>query len=111
VNPPGDKSVGAALVLTFLFGPFGLFYTSVAADIVVSVIGFVAIIATLGLAIIIIWPVSMVLGAVQASDQHSRYMQAMAQVRPPVPGPLNYDPRPGYRRPPPPPPPPDQPWA
>jgi hypothetical protein len=31
---PKDKSVGAALVLTFLFGPFGLLYSSILGGLV-----------------------------------------------------------------------------
>jgi hypothetical protein len=71
-------------------------------------------VVTLGIGLVIIWPVSMIVGAVSASNQHADYMRSLAQPRPRVPYPppapsLNYDPRPGYRRLPPPPPPPPQP--
>jgi energy-coupling factor transporter transmembrane protein EcfT len=88
-----DKSVGAALVLTFLFGPLGLLYSSVIGGLLLIVVGGVVFVATLGLAGLIIWPLSMVWGAVAASNQHSKYQAWLAQMRqmpagpaaPPVP--------------------------
>lgn len=68
-----DKSVGAALVLTFLFGPLGLLYSSVLGGLIMLVLGGFLMITTLGLAIVIVWPVSMLLGAVAASSKHSKY--------------------------------------
>ncbi len=72
-----DRSVGGALVLTFLFGPFGLFYP-LAQDRGSS--GSLSIpccsrrgFFTLGLVAGIIWIISMVWGAVGASNRHSRY--------------------------------------
>jgi hypothetical protein len=87
------KSVGAALVLTFLFGPLGLLYSSVIGGLLLIVVGGVVFVATLGLAGLIIWPLSMVWGAVAASNQHSKYQAWLAQMRqmpagpaaPPVP--------------------------
>ena len=88
-------------MLTFLFGPFGLFYTGAGAAIVMLGISLVVAVVTLGLGLIFIWPVSMVWGAVSASNQHGDYLRWLAQMRPPHPVPP----------PPPRPLPPDQPWA
>ncbi len=68
-----DKSVGAALVLTFFFGPIGLLYASVLGAFVLFVLGVIVGIATLGVGDIFIWAACMVWGAVAASNKHSRY--------------------------------------
>jgi hypothetical protein len=112
---PADKSVGASLVLTFLFGPFGLLYTSVIGGVVMVFVWLVVAVVTQGIGVLVLWPLTMVWGAVSASNQHAEHQRWPAMQRLPPPGLLAYDPRPGYRRPPPPPPPvpppPDQPWA
>jgi hypothetical protein len=65
--------VGAALVLTFFFGPIGLLYASVLGALVLFVLGIIVGIVTLGVGDIFIWAASMVWGAVAASNKHSRY--------------------------------------
>jgi hypothetical protein len=76
---PPDKSVGAALLLTFLFGPFGLFYASVLGGF--AMLGFAVVIgvATLGLGLPIAWFGSMIWGAVTASSKHSRHQLWLVQ--------------------------------
>jgi hypothetical protein len=71
--PVKDKSVGAALVLTFFFGPLGLLYASVLGAALLFVIGVIVGVLTLGLGLVFIWPVSMIWGALAASSKHSRY--------------------------------------
>jgi len=71
------KSVGIALLLTFLFGPFGMFYSTVSGAIlmigVLVVGGLVAGVLTFGLAWIVwgplVWVASMVWGSMAAADQ------------------------------------------
>ena len=75
VSPP--KSVGVALLLTFFFGPFGMFYSTVSGAVIMLVVlfvgGFFAGILTLGLAWFVwgplVWFASMVWGCVAASNQ------------------------------------------
>lgn len=76
---PPDKSVGAALVLTFLFGPFGLFYASVLGGIVMLCFALVIGIATLGVALPVAWFGSMIWGALAASGKHSRHQLRLLQ--------------------------------
>ncbi len=54
------KSMGLALILTFLFGPLGLLYASVKAGVILICIAIVVGFLTLGLGAIVIWPISMV---------------------------------------------------
>jgi hypothetical protein len=70
---PKDKSVGAALVLTFLFGPLGLLYVTVAGGLILLAAAIVLGILTLGVADIPIWIASMIWGAIGASNRHSEY--------------------------------------
>lgn len=72
-GPPTDKSVGAALVLTFFFGPLGLFYIHVLGAIIATVVAVVISVLTLGFGLILVWPVCMVWSAVTASKQHQQF--------------------------------------
>ncbi len=74
-----DKSVGAALFLTFLFGPLGISYVSVLWAVVLIVLAIVVAILTLGLGLLLVWPASMILAAVMASNRHSRYQAWLAR--------------------------------
>jgi hypothetical protein len=70
---PSDKSVGAALLLTFLFGPLGLFYVSVLAACLMIVVTIFLGIITLGFGLPVAWCACMIWGGVAASNQHSRH--------------------------------------
>src|SRR5262245_8365495 len=67
---PRDKSVGVAFVLTFVFGPFGLFYVSTSAAIAAIIINSVVVVLTLGLGLSLTWPAIIVLGCVMADRRH-----------------------------------------
>lgn len=70
---PSDKSVGAALLLTFLFGPLGLFYVSALAACVMIAATFFLALITLGFGLPVAWCACMIWGGVAASNQHSRH--------------------------------------
>lgn len=88
---PAPKSVGVAFVLTFFFGAFGMFYSTVTGALVMLGIGVAAAILgpliavlTMGIGIIVvlplvlvIWPACIVWGCVAASNHNSR-LQTMA---------------------------------
>ena len=73
------KSVGVALVLTFFFGPFGMFYSTVSGALIMLAAwlfgGVVVGIVTLGLGWLVWWPAvwlaSMIWGCVAAGNQPS----------------------------------------
>jgi hypothetical protein len=73
-----DRSVLAALVLTFFFGPFGVLYVSIPWGLIWIVVSAVVVIATVGLGAFLVWPVSMVWAAIAASNQHGRYQAWLA---------------------------------
>ena len=75
LSPP--KSVVTALVLTFFFGPLGMFYSTVLGAVVMIVAALVIGPLTLGIGLFLIWPLSMVWGAVAAANANK---QATANV-------------------------------
>ncbi len=74
-----DRSVGAALLLTFFFGPFGVLYVSILGGILLLIASVIVAVLTLGLGLVVIWPISMIWGAIAASNQHSRYQAWLAR--------------------------------
>lgn len=67
-----QKSVGLSLVLTFLFGPLGMFYSTVGGALAMLVITFIVSALTFGIGLIITWPVCMIWGAMAASQYNQR---------------------------------------
>jgi hypothetical protein len=70
---PRDKSVGVAFVLTFFFGPFGLFYVSTPVALIALVVSFMLLVLTLGSSLFLTWFAIIILGCVLASWRHSQY--------------------------------------
>jgi hypothetical protein len=72
-NRPVDKSVGAALVLTFFFGPIGMFYASIVGALVMIVLALAVGLLTFGFGLLVIWPATMIWAAVAAGHKHQEY--------------------------------------
>jgi hypothetical protein len=77
--PPTDKSVGVAFLLTFFFGPLGMFYTDVIPALLMVLVAIVVGIITLGLALPFVWIVAIICACVSASNQHTRFSTWIAQ--------------------------------
>ena len=69
-----DKSVVLALVLTFFFGPLGLFYASATGAVTLIVLAAVGVVPTLGYVLIFVWPASMVWAAIAANNRHNAFI-------------------------------------
>jgi len=61
------KSVAVAFVLTFLFGPLGLLYSSVIGGIVMILLGGFVGFITLGFGLLFVWPVCIIWAVVAAN--------------------------------------------
>jgi hypothetical protein len=73
VEPPGDKSVVTALLLTLLFGPAGLCYVTVMGGLICSVLTATAV-ALLGFEpLLIAWPLTMVCASILAAGMHAEH--------------------------------------
>ena len=62
-----EKSMGVTILLTILFGPLGMFYSTVTGAIVMIVVSGLVAIVTLGLGLIITWPVCIIWAAVKTN--------------------------------------------
>jgi len=71
VNNPhqsvAQKSVFVAFLLTFLFGPLGMLYTTVPGALVMLVLSVLVAIFTLGVGLLITWPICIIWACVAAS--------------------------------------------
>jgi len=62
-----NKSVGTSLILTILFGPLGMLYSTIIGGIVMMILCFLAAFTTLGLGLMILWPICIIWGAMAAN--------------------------------------------
>ena len=69
-----EKNVGIALLLTFFFGPLGMLYSTVTGGIVMLIVSLVVAFLTLGLGLVITFPICMVWAAIAASN-HNKELQ------------------------------------
>lgn len=63
---PPTKSVGVSLALTLVFGPLGLLYSTVEGALLMILSG-IGLGIVLGSGVLVVWPVSMIWGAIAAS--------------------------------------------
>ena len=68
------KSVGIAIILTFLFGPLGMFYSTVGGAIIMSLISIVVGLFTLGFGFFVTWPICIIWGALAASSYNKNLL-------------------------------------
>lgn len=61
-----EKSVLAAFLLTFLFGPLGLLYATIGGGIAMIIIAIIIGAVTLGFGALITWPIAMIWGVLAA---------------------------------------------
>lgn len=67
-----NKSVGVALILTFLFGPLGMLYSTISGGIIMLVISIIVGVVTLGFGLLLTWPVCMIWAAVAANNHNQK---------------------------------------
>jgi TM2 domain-containing membrane protein YozV len=61
-----EKSAIAAFFLTFLFGPLGLLYATIGGGIFMIIVAVILVPLTVGLAALVVWPISMIWGVAAA---------------------------------------------
>lgn len=77
INPQA-KSMGVAVALTVLFGPFGLFYVSVLGGIILSAITLLSVFM-LG---IFTWPAAIIWAVIGVNQHNAALMQGMQSAQP-----------------------------
>lgn len=71
-----QKSVGTAVLLSFLFGPLGMFYSTVSGALIMCVVTLFAMLATFGAGIVVTAPICMIWAAYAASEHNRRQAYA-----------------------------------
>lgn len=66
------KSIGLSLLLTILFGPLGLLYTTVSGAIIMFVVSLIIFIITFGFGVFFTWPICMIWGVLAAKNYNSK---------------------------------------
>ena len=73
------KNVGIAILLTFLFGPVGMFYSTIIGGAVMCVVSLVVGFLTLGFGLFFTWPICVVWGAVSANMYNKKLISGQQQ--------------------------------
>lgn len=73
------KSAGVAILLTVLFGPLGMFYSTIAGASVMIVVSLVVALFTLGFGLILTWPICIVWAAMAASSHNQKLVGGAKQ--------------------------------
>ncbi|HST58626.1 MAG TPA: hypothetical protein VLK84_08060 [Longimicrobium sp.] len=71
------RSVGVALLLTFLFGPLGMLYSTISGALIMIAVSVVLAVFTLGFSLFLTWPISIVWGAMAASAHNQRVLSGV----------------------------------
>ena len=80
-NTAGQKSARVAILLTALFGPLGMFYSTVSGAIIMLIVSVVVASMTLWFGLILVWPVCIVYAAL-AANEHNRKLAGAYVQRP-----------------------------
>lgn len=62
------KSVGISIILTVIFGPLGMFYSTIMGGIIMGLISFVVGVMTLGIGLIVTWPICVIWAAIATNS-------------------------------------------
>ncbi|MFH1749117.1 MAG: hypothetical protein ABIG44_18960 [Planctomycetota bacterium] len=68
------KSPGIAILLTILFGPIGMLYSTILGAIVMFLVSLVVGILTLGLGLLFTWPICILWAALAASGYNRKIL-------------------------------------
>ena len=69
------KSIGLSLVLTFLFGSFGMLYSTIIGAIIMIIIELIVGIVTFGIGLFVTHFICMVWGAIAAHNYNQRLLR------------------------------------
>lgn len=73
------KSMGISIILTILFGPLGMLYSTIWGGVIMFVISAIVGFLTLGLGLIIIWPTCVIWAAVATSSYNKKLLEGKRQ--------------------------------
>jgi hypothetical protein len=73
------KSMGVSIILTILFGPLGMFYSTILGGIVMSIISLVVGVLTFGMGLIITWPICVIWAAIATNAYNKKLLAGQRQ--------------------------------
>jgi len=73
------KSMGVSIILTILFGPLGMFYSTILGGIVMSIISLVVGVLTFGMGLIITWPICVIWAAIATNSYNIKLLAGQRQ--------------------------------
>ena len=76
------KSVGISILLTVLFGPLGMLYSTILGGLVMIGVSLVVGVLTLGLGLFLTWPICVIWGAIAANSHNQRLMATIVAASP-----------------------------
>ena len=62
------KSMGIAILLTVLFGPLGMLYSTIVGAIVMGIISVIVGFVTVGIGLLVTWPICVIWAAIAVSN-------------------------------------------
>ena len=68
------KNMGVSIILTVLFGPLGMLYSTILGGIIMGVISLIVAIFTLGFGLIVTWPICIIWAAVATSSYNRKLL-------------------------------------
>jgi hypothetical protein len=68
------KSMGTSLLLTFLFGPIGMIYSTISGALIMLVLLLLISIYAFGIWLLIIWPIQLIWAAIAVNSYNKRVM-------------------------------------
>jgi len=73
------KSVGISLILTFLFGAFGMLYSTIWGAIIMLIVSIIVATVTLGMGLFLVWPICMIWGALAAASYNKKLLKQLGK--------------------------------
>ncbi len=73
------KSIGLSILLTFLFGPLGMLYSTIVGGIIMFIVSIIVFILTLGFGILITWPICVIWGAIAVDIYNKKLLSGTRQ--------------------------------
>lgn len=70
------KSAGTAALLSFFFGPLGMFYSTVPGALIMMLVSFIVGFVTLGIGLFVTQPICIIWAAVAANNYNKKLMGA-----------------------------------
>lgn len=67
--------MGISIALTLFFGPLGMFYSTILGAIVMIIIDIIVGVLTLGLGLLVTWPIQVIWAAIATSMYNKKLMK------------------------------------